>query len=89
MSNNTTLISEEDAIKAALQRVGVDVLGVRFDEPDTQWDVFVQSGDQAYEVEVDARNGEVVAVEEEDIEEIRAELSGSLLHEGVDGDVDD
>lgn len=82
------MISERDAIDAALREVGVEVLGIRFDAPDTQWDVFVRSGERAYEVEVDAGNGTIVAIEEEDLEEIQAELSGDLSHEGVDGDVD-
>ncbi|MEM8494269.1 MAG: hypothetical protein AAF663_02635 [Planctomycetota bacterium] len=47
------------------------------------------SGDRAFEVEVDAVSGDIVAVEEEALEEIRAELSGDLSHEGVDGDVDE
>ncbi|MEM6260792.1 MAG: PepSY domain-containing protein [Planctomycetota bacterium] len=81
-------ISEQEAIDAALAEVGGEVLGVRFDVPDTQWDVFVQSGDRAFEVEVDAVSGEIVAAEEESLEEIQAELSGDLSHEGVVGDVD-
>lgn len=88
MSNKGTMISKEAAVEAALLEVGVDVLGVRFDEPDTQWDVFVRAGDRAYEIEVDAESGEIVAIEEEDIAEIEAELSGDLSHEGVDGDTD-
>ncbi|MEM9252980.1 MAG: PepSY domain-containing protein [Planctomycetota bacterium] len=81
-------ISEQEAIDAALAEVGGEVLGVRFDEPDTQWDVFVQSGDRAFEVEVDAVSGQIIAAEEESLEEIQAELSGDLSHEGVVGDVD-
>ena len=46
----------------------------------------MRSGEQAYEVEVDAETGAIVASEEEDLEEILAELSGDLSHEGVDGD---
>ncbi|MEM1210200.1 MAG: PepSY domain-containing protein [Planctomycetota bacterium] len=83
-----TLISEQDAIEAALTEVGGEVLGIRFDEPDTQWDVFIKRGDQAFEVEVDAASGQIVAAEEESLEEIQAELSGDLSHEGVDSDVD-
>ncbi|EOD80083.1 hypothetical protein D515_00907 [Grimontia indica] len=82
------LITEEAAIKAALAEVGVEVLGIRFDEPDTQWDVFVRSGEQAYEVEVDAVSGKIVAAEKESLAEIQAELSGDLSHEGVAGDTD-
>lgn len=82
------LISEQDAIKAALSEVGVEVLGIRFDKPDTQWDVFVKVGDKAYEVEVDAVTKKIVATEEESLKEIRAELSGDLSHEGVEGDTD-
>lgn len=82
------MMTKADAIEAALREVDGDVLGARFDAPDTQWDVFVRSGDQAYEVEVDAESGEIVAVEEEGLEEVQAELSGDLSHEGVDGDVD-
>ncbi len=82
------IISEQDAIKAALAELGVEVIGIRFDEPDTQWDVFIKSGDQAYEVEVDAVSGEVIAAEAESLEEVLAELSGDLSHEGVEGDVD-
>lgn len=83
-----TFISEQEAIEAALTEAGGEVLGVRFDEPDTQWDVFIKAGDQAFEVEVDAISGEIVATEEESLEEIQAELSGDLSHEGIDGDVD-
>ena len=81
-------ISEKDAIEAALTEVGVEILGIRFDKPDTQWDVFIKSGDQAYEVEVDAVSGRIVAAEKESLDEIKAELSGDLSHEGVEGDVD-
>ncbi|MGB1012007.1 MAG: PepSY domain-containing protein [Thiolinea sp.] len=82
------LISEQDAIKAALAAVNVDVLGIRFDKPDTQWDVFVKVGEKAYEVEVDAVSKKIVAAEEESLKEIQAELSGDLSHEGVAGDTD-
>ncbi|MEO0965191.1 MAG: PepSY domain-containing protein [Planctomycetota bacterium] len=87
---SSTFISEQEAVEAALAEVGGEVLGVRFDEPDTQWDVFIQSGDRAFEVEVevDAVSGEVVAAEEESLEEIQAELAGDLSHEGVGSDVD-
>lgn len=81
-------ISQQEAIEAALAEVDGDVLGIRFDEPDAQWDVFIGSGDQAYEVEVDAVSGKIVAAEAESLEEIQAELSGDLSHEGVEGDVD-
>jgi len=87
-AEDTKFISEKDAIQAALTEVGVEILGIRFDAPDTQWDVFIRSGDQAYEVEVDAVSGKIVAAEKESLEEIQAELSGDLSHEGVDGDVD-
>lgn len=87
-AESTKFISDKDAIQAALLEVDVEVLGIRFDAPDTQWDVFIRSGDQAFEVEVDAVSGEIVAVEKETLEEIRAELSGDLSHEGIDGDVD-
>ena len=60
---NPTLISEEQAIESALEGIGVEVLGIRFDEPDTQWDVFVKSGEQAYEIEIDALTGQLVAKE--------------------------
>ncbi|HDM8163878.1 TPA: PepSY domain-containing protein [Vibrio harveyi] len=82
------LISQEDAIKAALGALDVEVLGIRHDEPDTQWDVFIKHGDQAYEVEIDALTGKIVAAEEESLAEVQAELSGDLSHEGVIGDVD-
>lgn len=85
---DTQLISEEEAIKAALNQLDVEVLGIRFDKPDTQWDVFVRSGKQAYEVEVDAVTGKIVAAEKESLAEIQAELSGDLSHEGVKDDVD-
>ncbi|MBB6430100.1 PepSY domain-containing protein [Algisphaera agarilytica] len=85
---DATLISKEAAIDAATAEVGGELLGIRFDEPDTQWDIFIKSGDQAYEVEVDAVSGKIIATEEESLEEIQAELSGDLSHEGVDGDVD-
>lgn len=82
------LISEEDATQAAIAEVGGELLGIRCDEPDTQWDVFIKSGEKAYEVEVDAVSGAIVAAEEESFEEVQAELSGDLSHEGVEGDVD-
>lgn len=82
------IISQEDAIKAALGALDVEVLGIRHDEPDTQWDVFIKRGDKAYEVEVDALTGKIVAAEEESLAEVQAELSGDLSHEGVIGDVD-
>ena len=34
-ATDAKLISEQDAIKAALAKIGVEVLGIRFDEPDT------------------------------------------------------
>ncbi|WP_026973285.1 PepSY domain-containing protein [Aliagarivorans marinus] len=82
------LITEQQAVEAALAELGVEVLGVRFDEPDTQWDVFIKLGDNAYEVEVDAASGKIVAAEQESLAEVQAELSGDLSHEGVAGDVD-
>ncbi|MEM1026996.1 MAG: PepSY domain-containing protein [Planctomycetota bacterium] len=85
---SAVVINEQDAVDAAIAEVGGELVGVRFDEPDTQWDVFVASGDRAFEVEVDAVSGNIVAVEEESLDEIRAELSGDLSHEGVEGDVD-
>ena len=88
-TEDTKFISEKDAIQAALTEVGVEILGIRFDEPDTQWDVFIRSGDQAYEVEVDAVSGKIVAAEKESLEEVQAELSGDLSHEGIEGDVDE
>lgn len=87
-AENSDMISEQEAIKAALSAVDVEVLGIRHDKPDNQWDVFVKVGDKAYEVEVDASTAMVVAAEEETLSEIQAELSGNLSHEGVDGDVD-
>ena len=87
-AEKTTYISKQEAITSALAELGVEVLGIRFDEPDTQWDVFIKSGDQAYEVEVNAITSKVVAAEPESLQEIQAELSGDLSHEGVEGDVD-
>lgn len=83
-----TFISEQMALKHALKAVNVEVLGVRFDEPDSQWDVFIRTGEQAYEIEVDAVSGKVIETEEESLQEIQAELAGDLSHEGVEGDVD-
>ncbi|WP_230627030.1 PepSY domain-containing protein [Photobacterium angustum] len=82
------MISESEAIKAALHSINVEVLGIRHDEPDSQWDVFIRHNDKAYEVEVNALTGEIVTKEEETLAEIQAELSGELSHEGVAGDVD-
>lgn len=82
------IIKKEEAIQVALAELEVEILGIRFDEPDNQWDVFIRSGEQAYEIEVDAVNGKVVAAEKESLEEIQTELSGDLSHEGVSGDVD-
>lgn len=82
------LIGDQYAIKQALAALEFEVIGIRFDEPDLQWDVFIKSKGQAYEIEVDAYSGKVLAIEEESLEEIRAELAGQLLHEGIDGDID-
>lgn len=82
------IISKEDAINAALGTIDVEVLGIRHDKPDNQWDVFIRQGEKAYEVEVNASTGEIVAAEEETLAEIKAELSGDLSHEGTVGDVD-
>ncbi|MGL6257859.1 PepSY domain-containing protein [Vibrio sp. WXL103] len=87
-SEEADLISEQEAITAALAEVGVEVLGIRFDHPDTQWDVFIRLNDTAYEIEIDAETGAIVAAEQESLAEIQAELSGDLSHEGVEGDVD-
>lgn len=87
-SQEPDLISEQEAITAALAEVGVEVLGIRFDQPDTQWDMFIRLNDTAYEIEVDAATGAIVAAEQESLAEIQAELSGDLSHEGVEGDVD-
>ncbi|WP_260260449.1 PepSY domain-containing protein [Vibrio intestinalis] len=87
-AEDAKIISKEAAITAALAAVDVEVLGIRHDEPDTQWDVFVKKGEKAYEVEVNALTGEIVAAEEESLAEIQAELSGDLSHEGTLGDVD-
>ncbi len=81
-------ISEEKAIQVAITEIGGDIIGIRFDKPDAQWDVFVQSGKHAYEVEVDAKNGAIISTEQESLEEIHAELSGDLSHEGVGSDID-
>jgi hypothetical protein len=81
-------ISQEDAEQAALKEVDGEIIGIRFDEPDSQWDVFVSADQKAYEIEIDATNGTTVAVEEEDLAQIKAELSGDLSHEGVKGDED-
>lgn len=88
VSANSEIVSKEEAIKAALGTIDVEVLGIRHDEPDNQWDVFIRQGDKAYEVEVNASTGEIVAAEEETLAEIKAELSGDLSHEGTVGDVD-
>ena len=82
------LIDKQQAIEAALSELGIEVLGARFDKPDKQWDVFVKSGNQAYEIEIDAVSGKVIEKAKESLEEIQAELSGDLSHEGVSGDVD-
>lgn len=87
-ASHSDIIPKEQAIEAALAAVNVEVLGIRHDEPDTQWDVFVKKDEKAYEIEVNANTGEIVAVEEETLEEIQAELSGDLSHEGTIGDVD-
>lgn len=87
-ANDTEFISRDSAIEAALSEVNGKLLGIRFDEPDEQWDIFVQSGNDAYEIEVNAVNGKVVAVEQESLAEVQAELAGDLSHEGVEGDVD-
>lgn len=81
-------ISQDDAQEAALREVEGDIIGIRFDEPDAQWDVFVSANPKAYEIEIDATNGKTVAIEEEDLAQIKAELSGDLSHEGVKGDKD-
>lgn len=88
-TRHSPYISEHDAIEAALAGIDVEVLGIRFDEPDTQWDVFLRSGEEAFEVEVDAVTGAVVAAEAESLAEIQAELAGDLSHEGVAGDTDE
>ena len=82
-------VSKEQAIKAALLSLDVEGLGIRHDEPDNQWDVFVTRDGKAYEIEVDALTAQIVAVEEESLAEVPAELSGELSHEGVTGDVGD
>ncbi|CDT02276.1 PepSY domain-containing protein [Vibrio coralliirubri] len=87
-AQGTEIVSKEQAIKAALLSLDVEVLGIRHDEPDNQWDVFVTRDGKAYEIEVDAVTAQIVAVEEESLAEIQAELSGELSHEGVTGDVD-
>ncbi|MBE8574513.1 PepSY domain-containing protein [Vibrio sp. OPT18] len=87
-AQGTEIISKEQAIKAALLSLDIEVLGIRHDEPDTQWDVFVMRDGKAYEIEVDAVTAKIVAVEEESLAEVQAELSGELSHEGVTGDVD-
>ncbi|ASI93478.1 PepSY domain-containing protein [Vibrio rotiferianus] len=87
-ANDAKVISQEEAIKAALGALDIEVLGIRHDEPDSQWDVFVKKDDKAYEIEVDARSGKIIAAEEESLAEIKAELSGDLSHEGVVDDVD-
>jgi len=87
-AEETKLISAQDALQTALAELGIEILGIRFDEPDTQWDVFIRLDEQAYEVEVDAVSGKIVAAEKESLKEIQAELAGDLSHEGVDGDVD-
>jgi hypothetical protein len=89
-ADHAKFISKQEAIDVALEAVGGEVIGIRMDEPDNQWDVFVKSGADAFEVEVevDAISGNVVASEKESLEEIEAELSGDLSHEGVSGDVD-
>lgn len=87
-TQGTEIISKEQAIKAALLSLDVEVLGIRHDEPDTQWDVFVTRDGKAYEIEVDALTAKIVALEEESLAEVQAELSGELSHEGVTGDVD-
>ncbi|WP_325893597.1 PepSY domain-containing protein [Grimontia sp. NTOU-MAR1] len=87
-ASNAEIINQEEAIKAALGALNIEVLGIRHDKPDTQWDVFVKKDDKAYEIEVDALTGKIVAAEEERLAEIKAELSGDLSHEGVIGDVD-
>lgn len=87
-AGDAKLISKDDAIQAAIDEVGGEFLGIRFDEPDTQWDVFIKSGNQAFEVEVDAKSGEIITAEKETLEEVQSELSGDLSHEGVSGDTD-
>lgn len=87
-AESNKIISEQEAMQAALAEVGGEIIGIRFDKPDTQWDVFVKSGNQGYEVEVDAISGKIIATEPESLAEIQAELSGNLTHEGIDGDVD-
>ena len=87
-ADTSKYISKKDAIQAALAKLDVEVLGIRFDKPDTQWDVFVKTGKDAYEIEIDALSGKVIAAQKESLKEIRAELSGNLSHEGVEGDID-
>ena len=87
-AQGTEIISKEQAINAALLSLDVEVLGIRHDEPDNQWDVFVTRDGKAYEIEVDALTAKIVALEEENLAEVQAELSGELSHEGVTGDVD-
>ncbi|ELA8470521.1 peptidase [Vibrio alginolyticus] len=87
-ASNAEIINQEEAIKAALGALDVEVLGIRHDEIDSQWDVFIKKGGKVYEIEVDAPTGKIVATEEESLAEIQAELSGDLSHEGIIGDVD-
>jgi len=87
-ADTSKYITKKDAIQAALAKLDVEVLGIRFDKPDIQWDVFIRSGKDAYEIEVDALNGKIIALEKETLKEIQAELLGDLSHEGVDGDID-
>lgn len=87
-ASNAEIINQEEAIKAALGALDVEVLGIRHDEIDSQWDVFIKKSSKVYEIEVDAPTGKIVATEEESLAEIEAELSGDLSHEGIIGDVD-
>ena len=88
VEDSAKVIEKEDAIQLALAELGVEILGIRFDKPDNQCNVIIRSGKQAYDIEVNAITGKIVTAEEESLEEIQAELSGDLSHQGVSGDVD-
>ena len=45
-----------------LKAVVVEVLGIRFDERDTQWDVFVRKDKQVCEIEVDAKSEQLIEI---------------------------
>jgi hypothetical protein len=84
-------ISEKEAGKIALQKVKGEIIRIELEEDDgkTVYEVKIKSSGTIYEVEIDAKTGQVLEVEKEGSHDGNDDRDGDDNDDGDDDHLDD